>query len=86
MPLTRKIFISLNEAVPLMKTNGDTISRYAYVQIGKNPQLPVAVLSKVSHFRDDVTRGTFAEFIRIVDTNFSCARALSGSESSAYRR
>ena len=29
-----------------------------YVQIGKNLQLPVAVLLKVSHFLDDVTRGT----------------------------
>ena len=36
----------------------DTKSCYTYVQIGKNPQLPVAVLPRVSHFHDDVTRGT----------------------------
>ena len=50
VPLTCKIFILLNEAVPRVKTDGDTKSRYTYVQIGKNPQLPVAVPLKVSHF------------------------------------
>ena len=38
-------FILLNKAVQRMKTNGDTRSRYTYVQIGKNTQLPVAILS-----------------------------------------
>ena len=37
VPLTCKIFILLNEAVPRVKTDGDTKSRYTYVQIGKNP-------------------------------------------------
>ena len=58
VPLTCKIFILLNEAVLRVKTDGDTKSHYTYVQIGKNPQLPVAVPLKVSHFCDDVTRGT----------------------------
>ena len=56
-PLIRKIFISVNEAVPWVKTNDDTKSCYTYVQIGKNLQLLVAVLPRVSHFHDDVTRG-----------------------------
>ena len=58
VPLMYKIFILLNEAVPRVKTDGDTKSCYTYVQIGKNPQLPVTVPLKVSHFCDDVTRGT----------------------------
>ena len=58
VPLTCKIFILLNEAVPRVKTDGDTKSRYTYVQIAKNPQLLVAVPLKISHFCDDVTRGT----------------------------
>ena len=41
----------------MLMTNGDTKSCYTYMQIGKNLQLPVAVLLKVSHFLDDVTRG-----------------------------
>ena len=86
VPLTCKIFILLNEAVPLVKTDGDTKSRYTYVQIGKNPQLPVAVPFKVSHFCDDVTRGTVRRVQRIVNANFSCARDLFGFETLAYRR
>ena len=58
VPLTCKIFILLNEAVPRVKTDDDTKSRYTYVQIDNNSQLPVAVSLKVSHFCDDVTRGT----------------------------
>ena len=58
VPLTCKILILLNEAVPRVKTDGDTKSRYTYVQIGKNLQLPVAVPLKVSHFCDDITRRT----------------------------
>ena len=38
--------------------NGDTKSCYTYVQRGKNLQLPVTILLKVSHFLDDITRGT----------------------------
>ena len=59
VPLTHKIYISVNEAVPVaVKTNGDTKSCCIYVQISKHLQLPVAVLLKVSHFLDDITRGT----------------------------
>ena len=50
VPLTCKIFIFLNEAVPRVKTDGDTKSRYTYVQIGKNSQLPVAVPWKSAIF------------------------------------
>ena len=61
VPLTCKIFILPNEAVPQMKTNGDIKSRYTCVQIGKNPRLPVAVLLKVSHFLNDVRRVTVCQ-------------------------
>ena len=61
VPLTRKIIISVNEAVPWVKTNGDTKSCYTYVQIGKNLQLPVAVLLKVSHFLMTSQGERFAE-------------------------
>jgi len=45
-----QIFILLNEAVPQMKTNCDTKSRYTYVQIGKNLRLPVVGLLKSAIF------------------------------------
>ena len=86
VPLTRKIFISVNEVVPWVKTNGDTKSCCTYVQIGKNLQLPVAVLLKVSHFLDDVTRGTVRQ-VNVLQMRISAILVLySGSETLAYRR
>ena len=85
-PLTRKIFISVNEAVPWVKTNGDTKSCYTYVQIGKDPQLPVAVLPRVSHFHDDITRGTVRR-VNVLQMRIAAIFVLySGSETLAYRR
>ena len=60
-PLIRKIIISVNEAVPRVKTNDDTKSCHTYVQIGKNLQLPVAVLPRVSHFMMTSQGEGFAE-------------------------
>ena len=37
--LIRKYFILLNEAVPWVKTNGDTKNHHAYMQIGKDTPL-----------------------------------------------
>ena len=85
-PLTRKSFILVNEAVPWVKTNGDTNSCYTYVQMGKNQQLPVTVLSKVSHFHDDVTRGTVRR-VNVLQMRIAAIFVLySGSETLAYRR
>ena len=89
VPLTCKIFTLLNEAVPRVKTDGDTKSCYTYVQIGKNPQLPVAVPLKVSHFCDDVTRGTVRRItycLTYCKCEFQLRSDLFGSETSAYRR
>jgi len=86
VPLTRKMYISVNEAVPWVKTNGDTKSCYTYVQIGKNLQLPVAVLLKISHFLDDVTRGTVHR-VNVLQMRISAILVFySGSEMLAYRR
>ena len=83
VPLTVKMSISVNEAVPWVQTNGDTKCCYTYVQIAKNLQLPVDVLLKVSHFLDDVTRGTVCRVnvlqMRILILHF-------GSETLAYHR
>ena len=85
-PLTRKMFISVNEAVPLVKTNGDIKSCYTYAQIGKNSQLPVTVLPRVSHFRDDVTKGTVRR-VNVLQMRIAAILVLySGSETLAYRR
>ena len=56
------------------------------MQIGKNLQLPFAVLLKVSHFLDDVTRGTIRR-VNIWQMRISAILVLySGSETLAYRR
>jgi len=81
-----KIFILVNEAVPRLKTNGDTKSCYTYVQIAKSLQFLVAVLLKVSHFLDDVTRGTVCR-VNVLQMRFSAIHVLySDSETLAYRR
>ena len=68
------------------KNYGDTKRCYTYVQIGKNLQLPVAVLLKVSHFLDDVTRGTVRR-VNVLQMRISATLVLySGSETLAYRR
>ena len=87
VPLTHKIYISVNEAVPVaVKTNGDTKSCCIYVQISKHLQLPVAVLLKVSHFLDDVTRGTVRR-VNLLQMRISAILVLySCSETLAYRR
>ena len=79
-PLTCKMFISVNEAVPRVKTNGDTKSCNTYVQIGKNLQLPAAVLPRASHFHDDVTREPFAEL-----TYYKCELLLYSSSIPAQK-
>ena len=80
-----KIFISVKETVPWVRTNGDTKSCYTYAQIGKNPQLPVAVLPRVSHFHDDVTRGA-VRHVNVLQMRIAAILVLySGSETWAYR-
>ena len=57
-----------------------------YVQIGKNLQLSVTVLLKVSHFLDDVTKGTVHR-VNVLQMQTSATLVLySGSETLAYRR
>ena len=86
VPLTRKLFILVNEAVPRVKTNGDTKSCNTYVQIGKNLQLLVAVLLKVSHFLDDITRRTVRQVMYCKMRISAILVLYNGSETLAYRR
>ena len=73
MPLTRKIIILVNDAVPWVKTNGDTKSCYTYVQIGK-----ICNFQSLSSWKSAIFMMTSQgeRFAELTYTNFCYTRPL----------